>query len=101
MPKSETSDFGGERVGVRGPRTLGRHRALTRRTSCADLSPTGRGGLAARHSKTIPLNIPALDLLGQRLDLVGDALEVRVDRLRAAVRIERRRVLADVLQHGA
>src|SRR5580698_9758775 len=47
------------------------------------------------------LNIPPLDLLGQRLHDVGDVLEMRVDRQRLAVGFERVLVVADVLQDEA
>src|SRR6202140_4679238 len=44
------------------------------------------------------LDIPPLDLLGQRLHHVGDMLEARIDRQRLAVGFERVLVVADVLQ---
>src|SRR5580692_7080099 len=47
------------------------------------------------------LDIPPLDLLGQRLHHVGDVLEVRIDHQRLAVGFERVLVVADVLQDEA
>src|SRR5580698_4724423 len=47
------------------------------------------------------LDIPPLDLLGQRLHHVGDVLEMRVDRQRLAVGFEGVLVVADVLQDEA
>src|SRR5580704_247733 len=47
------------------------------------------------------LDIPPLDLLGQRLHHVGDVLEMRVDRQRFAIGFERVLVVADVLQDEA
>ena len=44
------------------------------------------------------LDIPALDLFGQRLDDVGDALHARIDRECAAIDFQRLLVVADVLQ---
>src|SRR5580704_835670 len=46
-------------------------------------------------------DIPALDLLGQRLYHIGDVLEVRIDRQRLAVGFEGVLVVADVLQDEA
>src|SRR5216683_830481 len=46
-------------------------------------------------------DIPAVDLVGELLDQVGDALEVRMDRERAAVNVERLLVVAELLQDDA
>src|SRR5262249_34731259 len=51
-----------------------------------------------RPGMTSQSNIPAFDLLAQRLHLIRDFLHVRVDRERLAVGVERLPVLADLLQ---
>src|SRR5229473_6868258 len=46
-------------------------------------------------------DIPAVDLVGELLDQVGNALEMRMDRERAAVDVERLLVVAELLQDDA
>src|SRR6516225_9529538 len=71
---------------------------LPRRRATPDDARTQTGSSAVLRFASCDLDIAPVDLLGQLLDQLGNALQVRVDGERAAERVERALVVAELLQ---